>query len=268
MQNEKYNGYFSAEKIDQCSATDGVYQEIIGEVGAKYKLGIDPACSSSELADDFAITVVKKLKDGRNIIVHNYAVAGQTWVSNMNYLKYLLNRFDIEEVFTTGMFDEIRKVVPIRIKLINVIFTIDTQKTLNEKLQAEIDFKKIIFAAPLASMSEGHDIFFFRMENERIEPIIERAPFLSLYDFVEGLDIFMGNLKNQLKLVEVSTSPFGEMVFGLPIEFQRSKHRTRLRCDSYHALLSTYYIEPGKDTLGELVELKNKLEEIISKLSN
>jgi len=99
------DGYFSAAKMEQCSIKDGESPciEIVGEPGAQYILGIDQNVSDSEIADHFAMCLLKmvdkKSSDGSikkvGMVVHQYAEVAVGLSEHIEYLYYLLNRFNI-----------------------------------------------------------------------------------------------------------------------------------------------------------------------------
>lgn len=94
-------GYFRAAKMRSCSIADGETPclELVGEIGARYVLGIDVSLSGSETSDHFAMCVMKLVKraDGKEIgmVVHSYAVAGGNMKDHMLYLFFLFRYFNI-----------------------------------------------------------------------------------------------------------------------------------------------------------------------------
>jgi len=94
-------GFFRAKKLIACSVPDGGRPcvEIVGEPGAEYVLGIDPSNGGDETNDHFAMSVLKIISkpDGRKIglLVHSYAAAGVSLVDHINYLVYILKKFNI-----------------------------------------------------------------------------------------------------------------------------------------------------------------------------
>ncbi len=94
-------GFFSAKKMEECTIPDGSTPcvEIRGERGAEYILAIDASVSSSAAADHFAMCVCKIVTrpDGKQVplVVHQYATSGHTLNWHIQYLLYILIRFNI-----------------------------------------------------------------------------------------------------------------------------------------------------------------------------
>ncbi len=99
------DGYFRAAKMEECTIKDGEEPciEIVGEAGAQYVLGIDQNVSDSETADHFAMCLLKivdkKLSDGSirkmGMVVHQYAEVAVGLREHIEYLYYLLTRFNV-----------------------------------------------------------------------------------------------------------------------------------------------------------------------------
>ena len=98
---DESDGYFSAREMGKCTIPMGQrpHVEIVGEAKAEYVLGIDPNMSSGEASDHFAIVVIKIIahKDGRKmgLVVHQYACSGVGLEHHINYLYYLLTKFNV-----------------------------------------------------------------------------------------------------------------------------------------------------------------------------
>jgi len=98
-------GYFRAAKMAACTIPDGQSPciEIHGEKEAEYILGIDQNTSDSEVADHFAMCVLKivnkKMSDGEirkiGMVVHQYAQVGVPLREHIEYLYYILTAFNI-----------------------------------------------------------------------------------------------------------------------------------------------------------------------------
>lgn len=94
-------GLFRMSRMKACTVPDGERPcvEIKGEPGFEYILGIDPNVSGSEIADHFAMTLLKIVtkKDGRKIplLVHSYAATAVDLGDHLEYLAYLLKNFNI-----------------------------------------------------------------------------------------------------------------------------------------------------------------------------
>lgn len=95
---DESDGFFKLSKMNECTIDDGDYPavEVVGEVGAKYVLAIDPNASETDTADNFAMLLFKlNHSRKRATIVHAYAIAGLSFKNHINYLKYLLTHFNI-----------------------------------------------------------------------------------------------------------------------------------------------------------------------------
>lgn len=94
-------GLFRMALMNKCTVPDGQTPciEIVGEPGAEYIVAIDPNVSGSELADHFAISVLKIVtkKDGKKIgmLVHSYAAAGIDLKDHIDYFVYILEYFNV-----------------------------------------------------------------------------------------------------------------------------------------------------------------------------
>lgn len=99
------DGYFRAAKMEECTIKDGEQPciEVVGEPGAQYVLGIDQNVSDSETADHFAMCLLKiiekKLSDGSvrkvGLVVHQYAEVAVGLREHIEYLYYILTRFNV-----------------------------------------------------------------------------------------------------------------------------------------------------------------------------
>jgi len=94
-------GFFRARNLMNCTVKDGEMpcMEIIGEPGARYVLGIDPNVGGDETNDHFAMSLLKIIpkKDGKEIglLVHSYAAAGVELKDHINYIVYILKKFNV-----------------------------------------------------------------------------------------------------------------------------------------------------------------------------
>lgn len=229
--NEQYNGYFNANKLDEC-VSDNVFQELVGQAGATYTLGIDPSFSLLDEGDEFALVLIKNGEIPT--VVHNYAVSGVPTKKHVEYIQYLVKYFNITDIYSTGA-------ICIDGAEVTVIAW-ENIKKLNEYLQYLIDYKKIIFAKSLFEI--GSPEFGFLVEKEgynKIPPIQEGKPFINVISFVEQQAEWMERLKIQIKCIETKSSPDGKLTWDLPGEIKRSRNVKRLRKDSYMALLVALY---------------------------
>lgn len=94
-------GLFRMARMKKCTIVDGQRPtiEIIGEDGAEYVLAIDPNVSGSEIADHFAMSVLKIVRkpNGKKVgmLVHSYAACAVDLKDHINYLAYILEHFNI-----------------------------------------------------------------------------------------------------------------------------------------------------------------------------
>lgn len=94
-------GLFKMSRMNKCTIPDGQKPcvEIIGEEGAEYILGMDSNVSGSEIADHFAISVLKIItkSNGKKIgmLVHSYAACAVDLKDHINYFAYILEHFNI-----------------------------------------------------------------------------------------------------------------------------------------------------------------------------
>jgi hypothetical protein len=99
------DGFFRAAKMEDCTVKDGEEPciEITGDPEAEYVLGIDQNVSDSETADHFAMCLMKivdkKGADGETrrigMVVHQYAEVAVGLREHIEYLYYLISRFNI-----------------------------------------------------------------------------------------------------------------------------------------------------------------------------
>jgi hypothetical protein len=92
------SGYFKISKMQECTVEEGVSPsvEVKGDPKSKYLLAFDPSWAESESSDDFAMQVFK-LNDetDQGVLVHVYAMAGESLKNHINYFHYLLTNFNI-----------------------------------------------------------------------------------------------------------------------------------------------------------------------------
>ena len=91
------DSYFSAKKMETCTlkGEEEPCTLMVGRIGKRYVLGIDPNMSDSPTADYFAIAVMEIDDDtGQGTLVHSYAGLGSL-NNHVKYLAYLLQAFNI-----------------------------------------------------------------------------------------------------------------------------------------------------------------------------
>lgn len=91
-------GYFSIQDILNASISNGDEPtvKLSGDKDKKYILAIDPNYSDSETADDFAMQVLELDEEARTgTLIHSYALSQSSITKRAQYLKYLLESFNI-----------------------------------------------------------------------------------------------------------------------------------------------------------------------------
>lgn len=97
------SGYFKIKKMEEVTikGDEMPCAEIVGDPTAQYILSIDPSWAQSENSDDFAMSIFKINPETKNIImVHGYAMPGQSLKAHIDYLVYIMQNFNI--VFICG----------------------------------------------------------------------------------------------------------------------------------------------------------------------
>jgi hypothetical protein len=94
-------GLFRMARMKKCTIPDGQKPcvEIVGEPDARYYLGVDPNVSGSEIADHFAMSLLKEVTkpNGKKVgmLVHSYAACAVDLKDHINYLLYILEHFNV-----------------------------------------------------------------------------------------------------------------------------------------------------------------------------
>jgi hypothetical protein len=92
------SGYFKISKMQECTVEEGVSPsiEVKGDPKSKYLLAFDPSWAESESSDDFAMQIFKlNSETNQGVLVHVYAMAGESLKNHINYFHYLLTNFNI-----------------------------------------------------------------------------------------------------------------------------------------------------------------------------
>jgi hypothetical protein len=291
---DESGGFFSAKQMAEATVPPGERPciEIVGEKGAEYVLGIDPAggaIGADPAGDHFAMCVLKVLtrKDGRKIgmVVHQYACAGVDLKHHIAYLYYLLSRFNIvyivvdssggsiiefiktcneSEVFKHGKmelnsidaefakedWEETIKAVKksynpdssLRRIVHNQFFSTPIIKAGNDHLRACFEQKTVMFASHSQSvphaveqMCQADIMGINNTHPEYHDDDLEGSS--SMWDFCAYQDQLIELVKKECALIEVTSSPLGNLVYGLPHHMTRNRKLvSRVRKDSYSAL--------------------------------
>lgn len=288
---DESGGYFSAKEMFKCTIPMGKRPciEIVGEKGAEYVLGIDPDGSSSPAADHFAMCVLKiaqRPKDGRKVglVVHQYACAGVTMKHHIEYLYYILSRFNIvyivcdttqgdnSDFITTCNESEYFKRYKIELNPIAADFTAafeDTVKQVKQSYNPDSSVKRIVqkqyFTSPIIKAANEYlracydqELLYFASHANSVAnavPVMCEQDVMSIHrshpgfhdsdlegsgnmnEFITNQDNLIELVKKECALIEVTSSPLGNITFDLPHHMTRNrKNAKRNRKDSYSAL--------------------------------
>jgi hypothetical protein len=248
-----------------------------GAKDKKYILSIDPNFSNSPTADNFAMCVMEiddsKISEGRlgGTVVHNYAKCGKDLKDHIKYFYYILKNFNIEMIIIdyagyqfieAANENELFKKDNIEIKIFDFYpekdgadleqelknarrtwnkeiyriaftqyFTTDFIRKGNENLQGAIDYKKIWFGGGIRANSSA----FEKATSAKVD--------LSLVDeentseFIDTQEILIKQQKYECASIEVKTTAKGTQSFDLPQIMKRDTSASRMRRDSYTALM-------------------------------
>lgn len=248
-----------------------------GDKDKKYVLAIDPNLSSSETADHFAMCILELDEtDKSGTIVHSYAEAGKDLKDRIKYFYYLLKNFNIEMIIIdyagyqfieAANEHELFKKDNINIKLFEFepektgeelveqlknarrtynkqhqciafaqYFSTDFIRNANEWLQGCIDYKRIWFGGIIngninafeKASSAGLD---FNLLTGLINPED------GTLDFINEQEALIKQTRYQCASIEVKVNIKGTQTFDLPQIMRRDTSSSRMRRDSYTALL-------------------------------
>jgi Terminase large subunit, T4likevirus-type, N-terminal len=248
-----------------------------GKKEGRYILSIDPNFSNSPTADNFAMCVIEvdeeAFSQGKasGTVVHNYAKHGMDLREHIRYLHYLMTNFNIEliiidyagyqfleaanesewfkkdqieiKVFEfyaekdgeelTEQLKQARKNLNKEIKRIafTQYFTSDFIRKGNEWLQGSIDYKKIWFGSNINANEGTFD------KTIKIDFDLEATGEESLGDLIDSQELLMKQTKYECASIEVKSTAKGTQSFDLPQIMKRDTTATRMRRDSYTALM-------------------------------
>lgn len=276
-------GYYSYQSLEDATVGYGCQPmiKVRGDTGKKYILGIDPNASLSETADNFAMALLELNEDGKaGILVHAYALANSKISKRAEYLKYLLNNFNIvyiiidnsggpifistaEEIlggfpkplsiFPNTLMDgpegvrEARKnynSAAGRIIHSQVFSKGDFIRLANEMLQANIQHKRLMFGGEIDDKEVGSSaaktLEMVKNQGINVNSLEFRGDLDSVgdervMDFIDHLNYLIRSTKKELTLIDESRG------FNLPLDMKDTKNPTRVRRDSYTALLLANY---------------------------
>lgn len=275
-------GYYSYQSLEDASVGLGCKPmvKVTGELGKKYVLAIDPNASLSETADNFAMALLELNEEGKSgVLVHAYALANSKISKRAEYLKYLLNNFNIVYIivdnsggpvfletsrellgtslkplsqFPNTLMDgpegirEARKNYNFaagRIVHSQVFSKGDFIRLANEMLQANIQHKKIMFGGEIDQREDGSCSKIIEVIKNQGIPINNlefRGDLDSMGD--ERVMDFIDHLNFMMKSTKRELTLIDESRgFNLPLDMKDTKNPTRARRDSYTALLLANY---------------------------
>lgn len=281
-------GYFSSKKMELCTIPAGQlpHLEVVGESKCKYILSIDSNFSNADVADNFAMTVIKMDDKVNGSVVHQYAKAGVDLKDHIKYLHYIITNFNIVMIILDsagGMrfieaanLSEYFKNSNIELKF----FEFDSDKVgtneYNDVLrdarnEYNLQTKRICIDQKFTSD-------FIRSANETLQGAIDHGKisfaskingdgnifdatsaksipldmtgFQDMTEMIDEQDILIDNVKKECALIEVKSTSKGTQSFDLPIHLQKTKSAKRARKDSYTALfLGTWGVRIYNDIL-------------------
>lgn len=270
-------GYYSAKKLNEARFKSGEMPcvEIVGDPEAEYLLAIDPNYDDSDTSDHFAMTLLKlDPEEERGIMVHGYALQKSSLKKKAKYIKYLFDKFNIKYVivdsaggkkfisdlneleilskplstfdaeFDTFSEEELREIKANFSPATGAIahaqnFNPKWIQKANEDLQANIQRKKILFAAPVEDANKGE---FDRMMNlkipiEDLEYSMGDDHVVKQADFIEHQNSMIDLTISECILIVVKISASGHQSFDLPAHLTKDRKPNRARKDSYSSLL-------------------------------
>ena len=248
-----------------------------GKKEGRYILAIDPNFSNSPTADNFAMCVIEVDEEGfaqgkaSGTVVHNYARHGLDLKEHIKYLHYIMTSFNIEMIIIdyagyqfleaanesewfkkdnieikvfefyaekdgaeleeqlklarNGLNKEIKRIA------FTQYFTTDFIRKGNEWLQGCIDYKKIWFGSNIKADEATFD------KSIKTEYDLEAVGEESLGDWIDSQELLMRQAKYECASIEVKSTAKGTQSFDLPQIMKRDTTSTRMRRDSYTALM-------------------------------
>lgn len=221
--------------------------------------------------------VITRETDKRKIgmVVHQYAVAGCGFSDHALYLHYLLTHFNIVYIGVDAsqgseleflnfcnklpqfanlqlkpildvdfnrtdfaeMLPDIRRGYNLQARQIvqKQRFSSEWQRPANEYLQACFDHRNIRFAAKIAA----NDAAAATAMNTDISPLKGHEHFkdMTVSEFMSEQDFLVDLTKKECAMIQVKTTDLGNMSWGLPQNLRRTSGASKVRKDSYSALL-------------------------------
>ena len=255
--------------------------EIYGNKKDKYILSIDPNLSNSKTSDFFAMCVAKLNDETKTItIVHNYAGIGEL-KKHHAYFLYIMENFNIECIIIdnaggefisssneSALFkekklffdffefdsnkegqeyiDECRKARLKYNKVNKVIcfkqfFSSEFIRKSNEALKGNIDYHRIKFGSLITPNDEVYNCVTSLSDSGFLDITNTGFKEKGIADFISEQDILINNTKKQTCLIDVRSSPSGNLTFELPLHLRRGGVN-RCRRDNYTCLLLINYL--------------------------
>jgi len=248
-----------------------------GSKEKKYILSIDPNFSNSPTADNFAMCLIEIDEDKINenkisgTVVHNYAKSGKDLKDHIKYFYYLWKNFNIEMIIIdyagyqfleSANESEYFKKDNVEIKIFEFYpekdgseleqqlrmarknfnkeihriaftqyFTTDFIRKGNEHLQGCIDYKKIWFGAGIKADGSAFD----KAISAKVD--LDLVGETDTTEFIDSQEILLKQMKYECASIEVKSTAKGTQSFDLPQIMKRDSSSTRMRRDSYTALM-------------------------------
>jgi len=274
------SGFFSAKQLHAVALEEGDNPHVLlkGDPDKAYVLAIDPNYDSAETSDDFAMCVLELDEaSGTGTMVHGYALPSATIQQRVAYLRYLFNNFNIiyfivdkaggekfiKDVNDVGGLDFTLAFIEQKLdtfeeeelleakqsydnghKVKRIVhsqyFSPTWIRQANEALSADIDHKRIWFAAPVdADKVDKKDIPIKELLFTDIEKYGNKREELNLKlnDFVDHQSFMIKKTINQCALIETTSTATGVTRFDLPKNLQSQTGPNKARKDSYSALV-------------------------------
>jgi hypothetical protein len=248
-----------------------------GAKDKKYILSIDPNFSNSPTADNFAMCVMEidddKIAEGKisGTVVHNYSKCGKDLKEHIKYFYYILKNFNVEMIIIdyagyqfieAANENELFKRDGIEIKIFDFYpekdgaeleaelrnarrtlnkeihriaftqyFTTDFIRKGNENLQGAIDYKKLWFGSGIKASSSS----FERAIDAKVDLSLVGEDDAS--DLIDTQELLVKSMKYECASIEVKSTAKGTQSFDLPQIMRRDTSASRMRRDSYTALM-------------------------------
>jgi hypothetical protein len=245
-----------------------------------------------------------KEKKCTGTVVHQYAKAGKDLKDHIAYFFYIFTHFNIEiiiidnagyqfiesanesEAFRSSNINikifefaaekdgeeyvqqlrEARKGYNKQIQRIafTQVFTTDFITKSNEWLQGCIDFKRVWFSSPIKANQDSFDkAIQVKLNDNLIDDKLDTGESAIGY-FIDNQDTLMKQLRYECSAIEVTVNSKGVQTFDLPQVIKRDQSASRMRRDSYTALLlAAWGMKAYNDLLNTSVEQYETFEPFV-----